>query len=94
MKIAKSAEDSPSQLVDMGNAGLCHWLSKYIVEIRRNNGKPYTSNTLHQILCGVQRYLREETGSSVDFFSDSDFRFLKSVLDKELCSQGVGTKKK
>ena len=67
------------------------------MEIRRNDGKPYTGNTLHQILCGVQRYLREETGSSVDFFSDGDMRFLKSVLDsqmKELRCQGVGTKKK
>ena len=48
-------------------------------------------------LCGIQCYLCEETNSVVDFFSDMEFRFLKNVLDgemKELCAQGIGTKKK
>ena len=62
-----------------------------VVEIRHNNGKLYTGNTLH-ILCGVQRYLREEKTVVLIFF-----QIVISILDcemKVLQSQGVVTKKK
>ena len=97
IKIAETLDECPSKLAEMSKANLCKWLSRFIVEIRRNDGKPYTGNTLHQILCGIQHYLREETGDAIDFFSDREFFFLKNVLDsemKQLLSQGVGTKKK
>ena len=97
IKIAETPDECPSKLAEMSKANLCKWLSRFIVEIRHNDGKPYTGNTLHQILCGIQHYLREETGDAIDFFSDREFFFLKNVLDsemKQLLSQGVGTKKK
>ena len=87
----------PPRLIEMGKADLSQWLSKFLVEIRRNDGKAYTGTTLHQILCGVQHHLREKTDCSIDLFSDPEFRFLKSVLDsqmKELRSQGIGAKKR
>ena len=41
--------------------------------------------------------MQEKSDRTIDFFSDPEFRFLKSVLDsqmKELSSQGIGAKKK
>ena len=93
-KIAKTPDDCPSKLVEMNKVDLSKWLCKFIVEIRRNDGKPYIGTTLHQILCGLQRDLREEIDLTIDFFSDPEFRFLKSVLEKQLRSHGVGTKKR
>ena len=50
IKIAETPDECPSNLAEMSKANLCKWLSRFIVEIRRNDGKPYTGNTLHQIL--------------------------------------------
>ena len=46
---------------------LSKWVGKFVVETRRKDGKEYTGNTLHQLVCGIQRYLREN-GKLVDFF--------------------------
>ena len=32
-----------------------HWLSKFVVEVRRKDGKPYPPQSLYQICCGLQR---------------------------------------
>ena len=61
IKIAQTPDECPPKLVEMKKADLSKWLCKFIVEIRHNDGKPYTGTTLHQILCGIQRHLREET---------------------------------
>ena len=50
IKIAETPDECPSKLAEMSKANLCKWLSRFIVELRRNDGKPYTGNTLHQIL--------------------------------------------
>ncbi len=90
IKIAKSPDESPSTLTSMGKDQLSRWLSKFIVE---------KSPTLAQLctrFCGVQRYLREQSGLSTDFFSDPEFHFLKSVLDSQMKAhrgQGIGCKK-
>ena len=97
IKIAETPDECPPTLVQMKKADLSKWLCKFFAEIRRNDGKPYTGTTPHQILRGIQRHLCEETDLTIDFFSDPEFWFLKSVLDiemKQLHSQGVGTKKK
>ena len=46
---------------------LSKWVNKFVVKARCKDGKEYTSNTLHQLVCGIQRYLREN-GKLVDFF--------------------------
>lgn len=40
IKLAESPADCLSRLTEMGKADLCKWLSRFIVEIRRNDGKP------------------------------------------------------
>ena len=97
--IRVSKMEGEGRLADLSKdkAELAKWLSKFIVEIRRSDGKEYIGSTLHQILRGVQRHLREECSAEIDFFSDPQFRFLKGVLDskmKQLRSHGNGTTKK
>ena len=41
---------------------ISHWLSRFVVEARRSNGKPYPPRTLHRIISGLQRYYIEEKG--------------------------------
>ena len=60
INIAKTPDECPPRLAEMGKSDLSKWLSKFIVEIRRSDGKAYTGTTLHQILCGLQRHLRED----------------------------------
>ena len=36
---------------------LNYWLSLFVGEIRNKSGKPYSPKSIHQILCGLQRYM-------------------------------------
>ena len=43
---------------------LQHWLTRLVLEIRTKKGTEYTPNTLHHIVCGIMRYIRQECGKS------------------------------
>ena len=75
IKIAETPDECPPKLVEMKKADLSKCLCKFVVEVRRNNSKPYTGTTLHQILCGIQHYLREESDVTIDFFLMPSFGF-------------------
>ena len=72
------------------------WLSKFVVECRRKDGKPYPPTSLTQIMAAIQRHMRDELGrNDVNFFSKTDptFANFRKSLDaqmKELSSKGVG----
>ena len=58
-------------------------LSKFIVETRKSSGELYPPVTLHQLLCGILRYMRRDTR----------FKRLHGTLDSyfhKLHSDGVG----
>ena len=38
---------------------LSKWLSLFVLETRKLDGSEYPPKTLHQILCGIQRYMRD-----------------------------------
>ena len=72
------------------------WLSKFVVECRRKDGKPYPPTSLTQIMAAIQRHMRDELGrNDVNFFSKTDptFANFRKSLDaqmKELSSKSVG----
>ena len=35
------------------------WLSRVVLEVQKRNGEAYPLNTLYQLVCGLQRHLRE-----------------------------------
>ena len=66
----------PLHLTDGTNCELNYWLSKFIMEIRRQDGTDYPPNSLTNIISGIQRQLREN-GRNVNFFKKGDNEFLR-----------------
>ena len=84
----------PSHLLIMANNKweLNYWMTRFVMEVRRKDGQEYPPNTLHQICCGILRYVREIT-PEMDFFKDPAFSELQKTLDSEmkrLRSRGLG----
>ena len=93
IRIAECEQDAPPRLSDMTSEELNSWLSKFLIEIHRQDRKPYPGSTLKNILAGIQRYLNTDGSKPFQFFTDSMFSMLRKVLDsrmKELRSDGVG----
>ena len=84
-------------LCDMDTQSLSHWLTRFVLEVRKVNGSEYPPNTLHHIVCGIMRHLRSATGCEIDIFKDHDFSQFLSSLDaemKRLQSKGIGSVRK
>ena len=52
--------------------------TRFILEIRRKNGKEYPSNTLYHVVCFIMRFLRQNGNPQLD--SSRTASFLTSVL--------------
>ena len=85
-------------LSQLDKQGLKYWLSRFVMEIRTKKGEKYAPNSLHHILCGIKRHLRQNCGMpDIDFFKDPEFADLKSSLDaemKKIQASGKGSIKK
>ena len=84
-------------LATMDASTLQHWLTYFILEVRKQNGSEYPPNTLHHLICGIMRYLRQNGRPEVDFFKDASFADFRLSLDaemKRLQSNGLGSKRK
>ena len=71
------------------------WLSKFVIETRRKDGKPYPPRTLYLLCVGLLRHLREN-GVHLNFLDDRDSRFYEfrralSARMTELTFEGIGT---
>ena len=85
-------------LMQLDCQGLQYWLTRFILEIRTKKGTEYTPNTLHHIVCGIMRHIRQNCGKpEIDFFKDPDFADFRSSLDaemKRLQAAGIGSVRK
>ena len=73
-------------------------MSRFVLEVRRQDGEPYPPRSLYIIMCGILRHLRE-SGVSFNFFDEKYVRFhqLQRTLDarmKQLTKEGKGCQKK
>ena len=71
------------------------WLSLFVLETRKLDASEYPPKTLHQILCGIQRYMRENAEEPFNIFDKNDHRFrgFRGTCDREfqrLHQNGVG----
>ena len=77
---------------------LCEELCKFVVEIRKTNKTQYPPRSIQLILCGLQRYIRQERPqSSVNFTTDPEFQKLWNVSDTyymKLHSKGISAEVK
>ena len=71
--------DYPPWLLTMQVSELNTWLSRFVVEVRRKDGKHYPPNTLHQLFCGVLRRLREYSPAK-----NPEFDGFRKTLDAEM----------
>jgi hypothetical protein len=79
----------------MDSHTLSEWLTRFVLEVRKVNGSEYPPNTLHHIVCGILRHLKNSNNSSeIDIFKDPEFHGFRCSLDaemKRLQSKGVGS---
>ena len=67
------------------------WLSRFILEVRKENGDPYPSNTLYQLICGLQHQLREHGRAGIKLFENLSLHGFRSTLDGEMkCLNATG----
>jgi len=73
----------------MSKQAMNFWLGKFVFEVRRKDGRPYSPDTLYQICCALLRLLREVDRADVNILADlmfSQFRFTLDTCMKELKS--------
>ena len=58
-------------------------MQKFVLEIRREDGKEYPPNTLYQICCGIMRHIRKYS-HEINFFIQPTFASFKKTLDGEM----------
>ena len=56
-----------------------------VMKIRRKDGESCAPNLLHQIVCGLLRYIRE-VKPNVNFFTDKEYSDFRNILDAEMKS--------
>ena len=89
-------EVNPDILNITHNEELNYWLSKFVVEVRKKKdpGTFYPPNTLYQLCCGIQRYMRDNGRPELNFFTDTSFKHFQDCLDaemKRLTAMGIGS---
>ena len=72
--------DPPPYLLTMGVTELDKWLSRFVLEVRRKDGKFYPPNSLYQLCCGSLR----RVNPSIDFFKGPEFASFCKTLDAEM----------
>ena len=61
-----------STIEQMTDTELTHWMSRFVLEVRKVNGSEYPPNSIHHICAGLLRYLRM-SGRDIDLFKDTAF---------------------
>ena len=86
-------EDAPSALINqMTKEELNHWLPHFVMEARRQDGKPYPPNTLHWLCCGLLRH-NQTTRPGLDISTHVELINYQKIFDahmKKLKSEGIG----
>ena len=91
------AESCPDDLLDNPNCEkLNYWLSRFVAETRKRDGKQYPPATIHQILAGLQRHILEKHPMVPKILDRSQavFRDLHQTCDsvyRSLHQEGIGT---
>jgi hypothetical protein len=84
-------------LQDMSVAELNDSISYFVFEVKKKDGTEYPANSLHGLVCAIQRYLKIQCGKNFRFFNDDLFSKLRTSLDtvmKERSAAGIGVHSK
>lgn len=92
-------DDDPSVPVDFKTSiaeEINYWLTRFILEVMRSDGKPYPANTLYNISAGHFRDDLNRYNLNILSKDDAHFQSFRKALDsrmKEMTIAGIGTKK-
>ena len=93
----KTCGDNIPPLIEQQSSQQQHWLTRFVLEVRKQDGSEYPPDSLHHLCCGIMRFLRWNGFPGIDIFKGSDFADFRATLDaemKRLQSLGLGSKKK
>ena len=65
------------QITQLSTADLQHWMSKFVLEIRKRDGSEYPPNSLYHISAGNMCYLHWNGEPSIKFFCGSEFTLFR-----------------
>ena len=51
----------PENIIECSEAELGYWLVRFVLEVRRKDGKEYPPMTLYQVCCALQRHLQNNS---------------------------------
>ncbi|XP_013380784.1 zinc finger MYM-type protein 2 [Lingula anatina] len=71
-------------LTNLSDEELQYWISKFILEVRKENGTEYPPRTLLSLVMGLQSYIRTESKRGIDLLNSDQFVGLRQVLDSEM----------
>ena len=71
------------------------WLSRFVMETRKEDGTRFPARSIKLLLSGLQRYMRASSPTPFNIFDKSDNRFrrfrgTRDTVFKELLADGVG----
>ena len=73
-------------LLEMPSADLAYWMGKFVLEIRKKDGKEFPPKSLYALVCCFKRYYEQNGVFDVNPLSSSDARFgnFRVTLDAEM----------
>ena len=89
-------EPVPEDLLESNDPTLLNkWLSLYVLETRRMDGKRFPSTSLDCLLAGLLRHMREKNPLASNFLDDNDphyagLRGTRDTVARQLRTDGVG----
>ena len=86
-----------TEIKNMTNHQLQHWLTQFVLEVRKKDGCVYPPDSLHHICAGLIGYIRWNGKPEIDIFKNSQFANFRATLDgemKRLQAQGIGSKRR
>ena len=75
-------------VVQMPVFAINYWLSRFVLEVKRQDGTDYPPNPLYQICCGLMRNMKFHDRADINFFSDPVFESFRGSKMKELQTTG------
>ena len=81
---SRSEEQVPSDICALSPEELQRWLSRFVLQVRKMDGKEYCPDTLYHIVCGVMRFLRQNGKPEIDLLKEQCYADFRSTLDAEM----------
>ncbi len=70
----QKVQNLDTNIVNMTTGSLNFWLSRFIQEVVKANGERYPARTSYGIVCGLKRYLQEESDLPVSILDKNETR--------------------